>query len=93
LQPQQLLKVSFKFGWHGFAAEQTSQPLFPASGAQRQRYAGLFLILSPFTPVEGVIRDGIFKLLRSTGIDSMEPIRPAYVAWRAGTITLFLPGS
>jgi hypothetical protein len=29
-------------------------------------------------------RDGIFKLLRSPGINSKESIPPAYVAWRAG---------
>jgi hypothetical protein len=32
----------------------------------------------------------IFKLLWSPGIDSKEWIPPAYVAWRAGRITLFL---
>jgi hypothetical protein len=37
--------------------------------------------------------DGIFKLLRSPGIDSKESIPPAYVAWRAGATTLFLFGS
>ncbi len=37
--------------------------------------------------------DDIFKLLRSLGIDSKESIPPAYVAWRAGTTTLFLLGS
>jgi hypothetical protein len=30
----------------------------------------------------------IFKLLRGSGIDSKESIPPAYVAWRAGKITL-----
>jgi len=40
-----------------------------------------------------VSRAGILKLLRSPGIDSKESIPPAYVAWRAGTITLFLLGS
>jgi hypothetical protein len=35
-------------------------------------------------------RARIFELLRSPGIDSNPP---AYVAWRAGTITLFLLGS
>jgi|LakMenEpi03Aug12_release.lakeMendotaPanAssembly.Ray.scaffolds.fasta_scaffold2698716_1 hypothetical protein len=38
-------------------------------------------------------RDCIFKLLRSPGIDSKESTPPAYVAWRAGTIILFLLGS
>ncbi len=38
-------------------------------------------------------RGGIYKLLRSPGIDSKEQIPPAYVAWRAGTATLFLLGS
>jgi hypothetical protein len=34
-----------------------------------------------------------FKCLWGPGIDSKELIPPAYVAWRAGTITLFLLGS
>jgi hypothetical protein len=37
-----------------------------------------------------VYRDGIFKRLRSPGIDYKESILPTYVAWRAGTTTLFL---
>ncbi len=36
---------------------------------------------------------GVFKLLKSPGIDSKESITLAYVAWRAGTTTLFLLGS
>ncbi len=36
---------------------------------------------------------GFFKLLRRPRIDSKESIPPAYVAWRAGTATLFLLGS
>jgi hypothetical protein len=39
------------------------------------------------------IRARIFKRLLSPGIDTKELIPPAYVAWRAGTITLFLLGS
>jgi hypothetical protein len=38
-------------------------------------------------------RARIIKFLRSPGIDSKESFPPAYVAWRAGTITLFLLGS
>jgi hypothetical protein len=38
-------------------------------------------------------RDGIFKLVWSPGIESRVLIPPAYVAWRAGTTILFLPGS
>ncbi len=38
-------------------------------------------------------RARIFKRLWSPGIDSKEWIPPAYVAWRAGMITLFLLGS
>jgi hypothetical protein len=34
-----------------------------------------------------------FKCLRGPGIDSKEWIPRAYVAWRAGTITLFLVGA
>jgi hypothetical protein len=32
-----------------------------------------------------LVKDGIFKLLRSPGNDSKESIPPAYVSWRAGT--------
>jgi hypothetical protein len=35
----------------------------------------------------------IFKRLWSPGIDSKASILPAYVAWRAGTIILFLLGA
>jgi hypothetical protein len=38
------------------------------------------------------IRVRIFKHLRSPEIDSKELISPAYVAWRAGTTTLFVLG-
>ncbi len=38
-------------------------------------------------------RAGIFKPLWSSGIDAKASIPPAYVAWRAGTITLFLLGA
>jgi hypothetical protein len=34
-------------------------------------------------------RGGIFELLRSPVIDSKESLLPAYVAWGAGTTTLF----
>jgi hypothetical protein len=40
-----------------------------------------------------VSRKYFFNLLRIPRIDSMESIPPAYVAWRAGTTTLFLLGS
>ena len=43
--------------------------------------------------VQDQVRDGIFKLLMSPGIDSTKSIPPAYVAWRAGTTTLVLLGS
>ncbi len=36
---------------------------------------------------------GIFKPLWSPGIDAKASIPPAYVAWRAGAITLFLLGA
>jgi hypothetical protein len=39
------------------------------------------------------IRAGIFKPLWRPGIDAKASIPPAYVAWRAGTITLFLLGA
>jgi hypothetical protein len=37
-----------------------------------------------------VFTSGIFKPLWRPGIDAKASIPPAYVAWRAGTITLFL---
>jgi hypothetical protein len=43
--------------------------------------------------IEKKPRARICKRLRSPGIDSKESIPPAYVAWRAGTTTLFLLGS
>jgi hypothetical protein len=36
---------------------------------------------------------GTFKPLWSPGIDTKASTPPAYVAWRAGTITLFLVGA
>ncbi len=47
---------------------------------------------SPHTVPPGENRARIFKRLWSPGIDAKELIPPAYVAWRAGTITLFLLG-
>jgi hypothetical protein len=38
-------------------------------------------------------RAGIFKPLWSPGIDAKASTPPVYVAWRAGTITLFLVGA
>jgi hypothetical protein len=40
-----------------------------------------------------VISDGISKLLKSPGICFEESIPPAYVAWQAGTATLFPLGT
>jgi hypothetical protein len=34
--------------------------------------------------------DGIFKLLRSPGINSKESIPPGHIGWRAGTTNRFL---
>ncbi len=45
------------------------------------------------TFIERRIRAGIFKPLWSPGIDAKASTPPAYVAWRAGTITLFLVGA
>jgi hypothetical protein len=42
---------------------------------------------------EQASRARIFKLFRSPRVDSKESIPPTYVAWRAGTITLFLLSS
>jgi hypothetical protein len=48
---------------------------------------------SDYTFVTVANRTRIFKHLWSPGTDSKEWIPPAYVAWRAGTITLFLLGA
>ncbi len=45
----------------------------------------------PVSPSQS--RAGIFKPLWSPGIDAKASIPPAYIAWRAGTITLFLLGA
>ncbi len=47
----------------------------------------------PPPPTPSLSRARILKLLWSPGINSKESITPAFVAWRAGTITLFLLGS
>ena len=56
--------------------------LLPSSG-----YHNLATVFLPLTRVR------ICKRVKSLGIDSKESIPPGYVAWRAGTITLFLLGS
>ncbi len=48
---------------------------------------------TPFNILTGTARARIFKLLMSPRIDSKESIPTAYIAWRAGTTTLFLLGS
>ncbi len=45
----------------------------------------LWFTLATYTSERCEARDGIFKLLRSPGIESKESIPPAYVTWRAGT--------
>ncbi len=57
---------------------------------------GFRVFYIPYITGEGAgneTRARIFKRLRSSGIDSVESIPQAYVARRAGTITLFLLGS
>jgi hypothetical protein len=54
----------------------------------------LFIYIQPeLMNVRLQFRAGIFKPLWSPGIDAKASIPPAYVAWRAGTITLFLLGA
>ncbi len=50
----------------------------------------LFTAIVPWVKVS---RGGIFKLVRSAGIDYKESTTPAYVAGRAGTTTIFLQSS
>jgi hypothetical protein len=49
--------------------------------------------VTPPAPTSFYSRAGIFKPLWSPGIDTKASNPPAYVAWRAGTITLFLLGA
>jgi hypothetical protein len=61
-----------------------------------ERNSVLFLLLQTgllFTSWMPLSIGGLFKLVRSPGIDSKKSISPAYVAWRAGTISLFLLSS
>ncbi len=51
-----------------------------------------FIIADENSMKEKHIWARIFKRVWGPGIDSKEWILPAYVAWRAGTITLFLLG-
>jgi hypothetical protein len=46
--------------------------------------------LAPIDSLKIPAGAGIFKPLWSPGIDAKASIPPAYVAWRAGTLTLFL---
>jgi hypothetical protein len=48
---------------------------------------------SPPSPPHACTRARIFKRSWGQGMDSKSSIPPAYVAWRAGTITLFLLGA
>ncbi len=49
--------------------------------------------IEDFQATDEVFRAGIFKPVWSPGIDAKVSIPPAYVAWWAGTITLFLLGA
>jgi hypothetical protein len=69
---------------------------FPAERQQKLNIIsgpvrGILLYTSPHNIVHWEKTEPIF--LNVYGIDSKERIPPAYVAWRAGTITLFLLGS
>ncbi len=66
-------------------------PLPPHSPQSRQQVVSLSLY-ARVSPIE-LTWARIFKLLRSTRIDSKEPIPPGCVAGRAGTTTLFQLGS
>ncbi len=66
-----------------FRENKSKMPIFNPIRTQRRWYQ---LILDE-------IRSRTFECLWGPGIDSKEWILPAYVAWRAGTITLFLLGS
>jgi hypothetical protein len=67
-----------------------SPPPLPLSDFKLlQKFAAINL--SPGIDDTGDTRVRIFKRLRSPGIDSKKGIPPAYVAWRAGTITLHIP--
>jgi hypothetical protein len=56
-------------------------------------WRNIHLLMCIFFAWSRVIWAGIFKPLWSPGIDAKASIPPAYVAWRASTITLFLLGA
>jgi hypothetical protein len=61
--------------------------------SQKTRDSILKLLRSPGIDSKESTTETVFLRIRSPEIDSKELISPAYVAWRAGTTTLFLLGS
>ncbi len=95
----------FKIWSHGnyiHKAPTATRPLFfRVEESQLSNHKNKFKSLADFTPSLSAWRFSIrkdywartFKCLWGPGIDSKEWIPPAYVVWRAGTITLFLLGA
>jgi hypothetical protein len=72
--------------------KQTRTTVTSVAGDQRGQPILFSVVFTPSTSSH-YGRAGIFKALWSPGIDAEASIPPAYVAWRAGTITLFLLGA
>jgi hypothetical protein len=73
--------------WHGSLGLVVVFPLYICS---RQLWTPILFLSGGYIHM---CRARIFKRLSSPGIDSKASILPAYVAWRAGTKTLFLLGA
>ncbi len=82
------------YTYNFFACIVYTAPLWPSIFHGKFTFICLVFIIYLWTqilhsPYTSLYRARIFKLLRSSEIDSNESILPVYVAWRAGTITLY----
>jgi hypothetical protein len=76
--------------WHLFAFSDQNLPRPEWASGRRGNVPRLRRCRLSLSPVGGEYWAGIFKPLWSSGIDAKASTPPAYVACRAGTITLFL---
>ncbi len=95
--------ISFKKGCYTYLKKvifyekilpcQVENPLFKKDEWKNDIYTRLLFYCAIMEAKGMEARAGIFKPLWSPGIDAKASIPPAYVAWRAGMITLFLLGA
>ncbi len=90
-QPLMSTDVGYNYSTNGkswfLKWEKEARMKCPGSELEKHRFEAVFLGMN----LRSWART--FKCLWGSGIDSKEWIPPAYVAWRAGTIILFLLGS